>query len=61
MLLFYTPGKHQKTFRFSDVFKWYGKATPGCNGLIKYNSMYYIFELGVSTLARAYRKTAQNI
>ena len=29
----YTPSKHQKSFRFSDVFKGYRKATPGCNGL----------------------------
>ena len=35
LLLFYTPWKHWKTFRFSDVFRWYRKATPGCNGLIK--------------------------
>ena len=34
MLLFYTPWKHQKTFRFSDVFRGYRKATPGCNRLI---------------------------
>ena len=33
MLLFYTPWKHQKTFSFSDVFRGYRKATPGCNGL----------------------------
>ena len=33
VLLFYTPRKHQKTFRFSDVFRGYRKATPGCNGL----------------------------
>ena len=32
MLLFYTPWKHQKTLRFSDVFWGYRKATPGCNG-----------------------------
>ena len=31
VLLFYTPW----TFRFSDVFRGYGKATPGCNGLMK--------------------------
>ena len=35
VLLFYTPWKHQKTQRFSDVFRWYRKATPGCNGLNK--------------------------
>ena len=34
MLLFYTPWKHLKTFRFSDVFRGYGKVTPGCNGII---------------------------
>ena len=33
MLLFYTPWKHLETFRFSDVFRGYRKATPGCNGL----------------------------
>ena len=33
VLLFYTLWKHQKTFRFSDVFRGYRKATPGCNGL----------------------------
>ena len=33
VLLFYTPWKHQKTFRFSNVFRGYRKATPGCNGL----------------------------
>ena len=35
VLLFYTPWKHQKTFRFPDVFRGYTKATPGCNGLNK--------------------------
>ena len=34
VLLFYTPWKHQKTFRFSDVFRGYKKVTLGCNGLI---------------------------
>ena len=29
----YLPRKPQRTFRFSDVFRGYGKATPGCNGL----------------------------
>ena len=33
VLLFYTPWNDQKTFRFSDVFRGYRKATPGCNGL----------------------------
>ena len=33
VLLFYTPWKNQKAFRFSDVFSGYRKATPGCNGL----------------------------
>ena len=32
VLLFYTPWKHQKTWRFS-VFKGYRKAKLGCNGL----------------------------
>ena len=31
VLLFYTPWKHQKTYRFSDVFRGYRKTTPGCN------------------------------
>ena len=35
VLVFYTPWKHQKTFRFSDVFRGYRKATPSCNGLIR--------------------------
>ena len=33
VLLFYSPWKHQKTFKFSDVFRRYRKAVPGCNGL----------------------------
>ena len=33
MLLFHTPWKHQKTYRFSDVFRGYRKATLDCNGL----------------------------
>ena len=32
-MLFYTPWKHQKTFR-SNLNRGYRKATPGCNGLI---------------------------
>ena len=32
---FYTPWKHQKTFRFFDGFRGYRKATPGCNMLKK--------------------------
>ena len=35
VLLFNNPWKHQKTFRFSDVFRGKRKATPGCNGLSK--------------------------
>ena len=35
VLLFYTPRKNQKTFKFSDVLRGYRKATPGCNGLNK--------------------------
>ena len=31
--LFYTPWKHQKTSRLSDVFRRYRKAKSGCNGL----------------------------
>ena len=34
--LFYALRKHQKTFRFSDVFRGNRKATPGCNGLMKH-------------------------
>ena len=34
VLLFYTPWKHQKTFRFSDVFRGYRKVTPDGNRLI---------------------------
>ena len=30
---YYNPLKHQKTFRFSDVFRGYRKTTPVCNGL----------------------------
>ena len=33
VLLFYTPWKHLNTFRFSNIFRGYRKATPGCNGL----------------------------
>ena len=33
-IAFLYPWKHQKTFMFSDVFRGYRKATPGCNGLI---------------------------
>ena len=33
LLLFYTPWKHQITFRFSDVFRGCRKETPGCHGL----------------------------
>ena len=42
LLLFYTRWKHQKTFRFSDVFRGYRKTTLGCNGLRKnqYQSLY---------------------
>ena len=35
VLLFYTHWKHQETFRFSDIFMGYRKATLGCNGLMK--------------------------
>ena len=40
VLLFFTPWIHQKTFRFSDVFRGYRKATPGCNGLIRTSGAY---------------------
>ena len=33
VVLIYTPWKYQKTFRFSGVFRWYRKATPGRGGL----------------------------
>ena len=33
VLLFYIPWKHQKSFGFSDVFRGYRKANPGCNEL----------------------------
>ena len=32
---FLTPGKHQKTLRFSDVFKGYRKGALGTNGYSK--------------------------
>ena len=32
VLPFYTPWKHQKTLRVSDVFRGYWKAIPSCNG-----------------------------
>ena len=35
VLLFYNPWIHQKTWRFSDFFRGYKKATPGCNGLVR--------------------------
>ena len=34
VLLFYISWKHQKTFRFSDIFRGYKNTTPSCNGLI---------------------------
>ena len=34
VLLIYTHWKHQKTQRFSDVFRGYRLTTPGCNRLI---------------------------
>ena len=40
VLLFGTPWKHQKTFRFSDVFRGYRKATSGCNGLSELMNFY---------------------
>ena len=44
VLLFHTFWKHQKTFRFSDVFRRYRRATPDCNGLsnlINFNDPLY--------------------
>ena len=38
MLLFYTPWKHQKTFRFFDVFRRYRKVTSGYKQFI-FNSL----------------------
>ena len=43
ILLFYTPWKHQKTFRFTDVFREYRNATPSCNGLSKFKQINYDF------------------
>ena len=40
VLPFYPLWKLQKTFRFSDVFRGYKKATLGCNGLL---SLQYLF------------------
>ena len=34
VLLFYTPSKHQKTYRFFNVFRGYRKGTSGCNALM---------------------------
>ena len=42
MLLFCTPWKHQKGFRFSDVFREYRKATLGCNGLMGNSNQYFV-------------------
>ena len=43
VLLFYTPWKHQKTFKFSDVFRGYRIATPGCNRLRRLFIWKFIF------------------
>ena len=48
VLLFYTPWKHQKICRFSDVFSGYRKAVPGSNGLLSQNnvpSQFYLISL----------------
>lgn len=38
VLPFYTPKKHYKTFRLSDVFRGYKEVTLGCDGLMyQYN------------------------
>ena len=48
VLLFYTPWKHQKIFRFSDVFRGYRKAMPGCNGLIsQFWNNFIIYDLNI--------------
>ena len=39
MLLFYTAREHQKTLRFSDVFSGYKKATLGCIGLNRFQTV----------------------
>ena len=38
------------TFRFSDVFRGYRKATPGCNGLIKPNMKFVFNNLQTKTV-----------
>ena len=45
VLLFDTPWKHQKNFRFSDVFRGYIKAAPGCNGLTEDDVWRLLFDL----------------
>ena len=50
---FLYPWKHKKTFRFSDVFKGYRKATPGCNGLkplLNSTKSFIMFDKGLNTL-----------
>ena len=46
MFSFYTPQRHQKNLRFSDVSRRYKKGTPGSNGLreFKLNNFYSIGE-----------------
>ena len=44
-LLIYIPWKHQKTYRFSDrfsdVFRGYRYATPGCNGFMTFFLVFF--------------------
>ena len=47
VLLFYTPWKHQKIFRFSDDFRGYRNATPGSNRLSEFkriNEVLFLLE-----------------
>ena len=57
VLLFYTPWKYQKTF--SDVFRGYGKATSGCNGLnlpMPQKTFYYFTFLNFQTMKTLIKK-----
>ena len=45
MLLFYTPWKHQKSFRFLNIFRGYRKATTDSNGLNGHVAFFYCTEL----------------
>ena len=43
MLIFFTPWKQQKPFRFSDVFREYKNAILGCNGLKMMKKIYFSY------------------